>query len=58
MDLAEVLLVSRRRTEAVPGVDDALRESKEAPPAARARARIEELAPSVAADAWSRRQPQ
>jgi hypothetical protein len=43
----------------VPGVDDALRRygSKEAPPAARARARIEELAPSVAADAWSRRQP-
>jgi class 3 adenylate cyclase/tetratricopeptide (TPR) repeat protein len=52
MSLAEVLIVSERRAEAVPVVEDALRryDSKEVvPAAARARALIEELAPSVAA---------
>jgi hypothetical protein len=52
MSLAEVLIVSEHRAEAVPVVEDALRryDSKEVvPAAARARALIEELAPSVAA---------
>jgi hypothetical protein len=51
MDLAEVLRVGGRAAEAVPIVADALRryELKEVlPAAARARALLEELAPSVA----------
>jgi class 3 adenylate cyclase/tetratricopeptide (TPR) repeat protein len=56
MDLVEVLRASGRGAEAVPVVEDALRryESKEVlPAAARARAMIEELAPTVAAQASS-----
>ncbi len=51
MDLAEVLRVGGREAEAVPLVADALRryEAKEVrPAAARARALLERLAPSVA----------
>ena len=51
MDLAEVLRVTGRAAEAVPVVEDALRryERKEVlPAAARARALLDELAPSVA----------
>jgi hypothetical protein len=54
MDLVEVLRVGGRGDEAVPVVADALRryERKEVlPAAARARALLEELAPSVAEQA-------
>jgi class 3 adenylate cyclase/tetratricopeptide (TPR) repeat protein len=55
MDLAEVLVVSGRRVEAVPVVADALRryEAKEVrPAAARARALLEELAPTAAEETF------
>jgi tetratricopeptide (TPR) repeat protein len=55
MDLAEVLVVSGRRAEAVPVVADALRryEAKEVrPAAARARALLEELAPTAAEETF------